>query len=152
MTIKNSQTVSLMAPVPSFHLDSGLETLQEEGGVLFASNAFSVFHQLESTRKGQSVTVWIYESHQNSKAVIKWKGTYVGYVSSDDRGQMKLMKRLRPKSTKNDGHTAVYWQLNQLEKLEEPISVTKSFGFRNRKSFKSNYIPQGPTIIEPYGG
>ena len=152
MTIKNSQTVSLMAPVPSFHLDSGLETLQEEGGILFASNAFSVFHQLESTRKGQSVTVWIYESHQNSKAVIKWKGTYVGYVSSDDRGQMKLKKRLRPKSTKNDGHTAVYWQLNHLEKLEKPIMITNFFGLGNRKSFKSNFIPQGPTIIEPYVG
>ena len=69
MTIKTSQTVSLMAPVPSFHLDSGLETLQEEGGILFASNAFSVFHQLESTRKGQSVTGRIYESHQNSRSL-----------------------------------------------------------------------------------
>ena len=149
MNQRISDTVALLAPVPSFHLVSGLQALSEAGGILFASDAFTAFHNLEHAREGKSVTVWIYESFGDSKLEVKWKGTYVGFVSSDDRGQLKTKKKMRPKSTENDGKTALYWELCHLEKLTHPIPLTEFYGLGNQKAFQSDFVPRGPILIEP---
>ncbi len=80
---------------------------------------------------------------------MKWKGTYVGFISESDRGQLKLKKQMRPKSTADDRRVAVYWQLSHLEKLEKPFQITELFGLGRRKPFKSTFVPRGPTLIKP---
>ena len=141
----------LLAPVPSFHLESGLDALREHRGVLFGSDAFELFWELETLRKGKPVRVWIYESHADPKPVVSWVGTLRGIVSSDNRPKLAKFRHMRPKSTETDGAFALFWRLSALERLEKPFAISELYGRGKNKQFRSDFTPRGPLLVEPRG-
>ena len=144
-----STAIELLAPVPVAHLESGLESLQKTGGVLFGSDAFELFLNLDHLRKGLSVQVWIYESFSNSKAVVSWRGIYEEFISSNDHHKLEHLQAMRPPSTKTDGAFAVYWRLSLLEKLDQSFPISNLYGRGRSTPFTKFFVPRGPTLIEP---
>ena len=150
MTKNISEDVELLAPVPSCILDSAVETLKSQQGVLFGSAAFLVFHQLDEMRDEDFVRVWIYASQEGGVPIVSWKGIYSRFISSSDPS-MRSMKQMRPKNTQDEKGWAIFWKLVELEKLspDQQFPIKELFGIERKTSFKKNFIPKGPILIKP---
>jgi hypothetical protein len=150
-----SLDVALLAPVPLEHLRDGAMVCEREGRVAYGSRAWEVFRQLDEIRDDMPVDVYIYASHSPGplRLEVSWHALYVGHVESI-RGAHPNGMRLRPPSTAkypddNVGHWAVFWEVEQLRELpsEGRIPTGEFRGLNKRKSYKRNFVPEGPMLV-----
>lgn len=150
-----SYDVALLAPVPLEHLKDGSEVCEKEGRVAFGSRAWEVFRKLDVLRSDLPVEVFIYASHARRapRLVVSWKALYIGHVESDNGAHPDRMK-FRPPSTEryledNHGYWAVFWEVQDLRRLDEGqhIPTGRFWGLEKRKSYGSNFVPEGPILI-----
>jgi hypothetical protein len=154
---------AILAPVPEEHLISGLEAIAAQldsddlpaghlPKVAFGSMAFEVLAEVEKLRGGKPVEVLIYASHAKGEQPINpevtWRGLYIGYVGSR-RGRYPGKPIFRPKATTSDSLTwAVFWELQELERLKTPIPIGTLTGKGKKAKYQPRFIPDGPMLID----
>lgn len=128
---------SFLAPVPYMHLDSAIEILQEKPFVLFGTEAFEFFRNVE-----EGARVLIYRSHEDI-GPIYYQGIYRGYVS--DPSEMKRLERngFRPETTSGESW-GMYWKCSDIQLLPHPIPL-EQIQMVSRKYMKK--YPRGPVGI-----
>ena len=149
--------VALLAPVPSQHLEAGFVVCREKGRVAFGSRAWEVFRELDALCKGLPVDVYFYASQADCGSPLKvtWHARYIGHVESHGGAHPEGM-RFRPASTAkykndNEGHWAIFWEVECLQKLKEEserIPLTEFLGIKKGKSYKVGFIPEGPLLVQ----
>ncbi len=143
---------AILAPIPEEHLISGLETCASEGKVVFGSDAWELFRQVDQMRKGSEVAVFIYPCYPDSekplRTEIAWRGIYTGHIPSR-RGRYPGDQQLRPKSTAGEKPTwAVYWEMQQLTQLSETEFVPMaSLRAIDKKALQAGRVPHGYMMI-----
>ncbi len=149
-----TKAFAILAPVPEVHLISGMETCDREGKVVFGSEAWELFRQVDTLRRGEAVEVFIYPCHADSEKPMRleacWHGFYVGHVPSR-RGRYPGDKRFRPQSAETDKPTwAVFWEIEDLEELPEIdyIPIASLRGFDKKSDYALRTAPHGPLLIE----
>lgn len=158
--VETHPDVALLTPVPLEHLIDSLPVYEREGKVAFGSNAWELFdHQLEKLRQGTVVEVLIYASHPNERSagnVASWAAKYVQYVHSVGGAHPEGMRFRSPVAEKEDSAKfwGGFWEAKQLRKLpsEEFVAISDLKGWTKQKHFKSNFVPEGPIIIERPAG
>lgn len=147
--------VVLLAPVPLVHLDPARTKFEEQGKVAFGSRAWEVFQKLDHERAGSPVVAYLYASwdRTTNRLEATWRARYIGHVESRGGAHPDGM-RFRPDSTSqsatdNLGHWAIFWEIDQLDKLEgdERIPFTRFCSYGTGKAFKPNFIPEGPLLV-----
>jgi hypothetical protein len=146
---KTATHIALLAPVPSGHLTSALETLKSEDWVAFGSGNAKLFKKLESLRKGLDVDVYIYASSPSgdSPPEASWRARFIG-IAHDSSAQS--LTKFRPASTANDTSSAIYWQVVELKRVPPPdrLKIADFTGFEKGKAYSSTFVPRGPLLIE----
>lgn len=132
-----ASNIALLAPVPKEHLDDGAKTVVDKGKVAFGSMKWETFRDLDKLRAGMPVDVYIYESDGVGKfdSNATWRGRYIGHIESE-MGAHPAGLTFRPESTAkytadNQGHWAVFWELDSLEPVpkEEAVWVGALTGY-----------------------
>lgn len=154
---------AILAPVPEQHLTTGLDAIAAQLDadppkvppvVAYGSGAFEVFDKADELRKGLLVNMFFYASHPESptfKPFATWQATYIKQLHSR-RGRYPGKKFHRPPSTETDSPTwAIFWLVQDLEKLGKPIPVEDFSGLGKRISYPSRFIPEGPMLVEHPG-
>jgi hypothetical protein len=155
-TGRTAANVALLAPVPHVHLLDGKIVAEIQGRVAFGSRAWEVFRKLDTLRYGQPVDVYIYASHDGGHRdfEVSWHGRYMGFVESDN-GAHPAGMRYRPPSTgahpaDNEGHWAVFWEVEDLRELPagQRVSISGLTGYEKKKPYGHAFPPEGPQLIE----
>jgi len=138
------------------HLIDGVDVCAAEGKVAFGSRAWEVFRELDGLRRGMPVDAYIYPSRADGPLhyEIRWTARYIGHVASVGGAHPDDM-RYRPPSTAkhavdNCGHWAVFWEVQDLHELPtaDHIRVCDLCGFRKSGSYKRNFVPERPILID----
>ncbi|MEO0536389.1 MAG: hypothetical protein AAF215_21250 [Cyanobacteria bacterium P01_A01_bin.123] len=62
------------------------------------------------------------------------------------------LEAIAPPSTKNDAPTwAIFWLVQDLIELREPILVSDFQGLGKKTAYASRFIPEGPLLVEHPG-
>lgn len=147
--------IALLAPVPLEHLQDGAGVCTSEGKVAFGSRAWEVFRELDAERNGRPVDVFIYASGDPAAIRLEaaWHAIYIGHVEGKN-GAHPAGMQFRPPSTgkyptDNKGHWAIFWEVEHLRELQpdERISIELFMGYRSSKSYKKNFVPEGPLLV-----
>lgn len=145
---------AILAPVPSVHLASAIETCDREGQVAFGSNAWELFRQVEQMKKSDLVEVFIYPSLVDSGKPIEmkacWHGLYLDHVPSR-RGRYPGDKRFRPESALSEKPTwAIFWDVCELTELSEDdhIPLSKFRGTDKKSDYALRTAPHSPIIVQ----
>lgn len=142
---------ALLTPVPIDHLRDGAEVCARQGKIAFGSQAREVLTKFEDLG-GVGSPVLIYPSHNPELLgpTVSWVGTYHDYVESRGGAHPKRDQFRPPSCHEEDrtGYWAGFYELSDLIELEPsehmPISALRTSA---GAAFKSNFIPEGPTII-----
>jgi len=141
---------AILAPVPEEHLISWQKD-GEQTKVAFGSMAFELFRQADELRGEKAVEVFIYASLAENRPLnseVSWHGLYVGHVQSRSGRHPQGMK-YRPPSTATDKPTwAIFWEVEELERLASPIAIASLRGFKKKSNFQSRFTPESPLLIE----
>lgn len=154
---------AILAPVPESHLISGLEAiaaqlnsedLTPEGlpKVAFGSMAFEILRKADELRKERAVEVLIYasdaEGDQPLNTEVWWRARYIGHLPSRN-GRYPGKAQFRPKAAATERPIwAVYWEVQELEKLKTPVPIGSLKGLGQKANCKSRFVPEGPVLIE----
>lgn len=159
MSIEKTRALALLAPVPEKHLITALDAINQQYDtgeaapiVAFGSSDFEVFRQADQLRGDRAIEVFIYasmsEQEQPLNPLVTWRGLYVGHVPSRS-GRYPGKAIHRPSSTKTDKPVwAVYWQLQELTRLDTPILIGMFQGFKQKKRYEKRFIPKGPLLVD----
>jgi hypothetical protein len=114
--------------------------------------AFEVFRKADELRKERAVEVLIYASDaQGDKPLnpeVWWRARYIRHLPSRN-GRYPGKSVFRPQSTTGDRPTwAIYWEVEELEKLKAPIAIASLQGLGQKANFKARFIPEGPVLTE----
>lgn len=147
--------LALLAPVPIEHLEDAVQVCETTGRVAFGSRAWEVFRELDESRNGLPVPVYIYASDEQGAPYpeITWIGRYVGQVEGKNGTHPEGMKHRPPSTgkypTDNKGHWAIFWELDQLQRLkpEERMQMNSFIGYKSGKAYKKHFIPEGPLLV-----
>jgi hypothetical protein len=146
-----NQKVGLLAPVPLYHLKSGMETCNQHGRVAFGSDKWELFHDLDKIRNGEKVQVLIYASMSDASFPLKatWQALYIRHCPSNAGYPPKDM--CRPGTTQDDTGWAIFWEVEDLEEIPEGQQslIASLSAYNKRTKFKANYRPEGPILINP---
>jgi hypothetical protein len=158
-----TRTFAMLAPVPEQHLISGLEAIAAQLNleddthsglpkVAFGSMAFETLRKADELRKDRRVEVLIYASDakgdQPLNPEVRWRARYIGHLPSRN-GRYPGKPQFRPKTTATDRPIwAVYWEVQELEKLKLPIPIASLQALGQKTPYKSRFIPEGPVLIE----
>ncbi|MEO0827851.1 MAG: hypothetical protein AAFY67_19810 [Cyanobacteria bacterium J06642_9] len=158
-----TQDFAILAPVPEQHLVTGLEAIAQQLDadppkvppvLAYGSNAFEVFGKADELRGEQCVEMFFYASHAENPTFhpeATWKATYCKQVHSR-RGRYPGKAFHRPPSTKNDAPTwAIFWLVQDLIELREPILVSDFQGLGKKTAYASRFIPESPLLVEHPG-
>ena len=143
--------IALLAPVPVSLLENSEVVDRTEGKVAFGSRAWEVFRKLDDLRGSEVVDAFIYASHDDGSTDLDatWTGRYVRHVESRG-GAHPEGRRYRPDSTRVEdktGHWAVFWEVVNLRRLDEPIPVQDFVGYGKQRQYRGNFVPEGPVIV-----
>lgn len=149
---RKTHAFAILAPVPEYHLVSGLETCRTEGEVAFGSMAFELFRKIDEIREEKVVDMFLYASHsQGDRPLypeVTWQAVYVRHVTSRN-GRYPGGKRFRPASTVTDKpNWAIFWVVRELEPLSAPIPIQTLRGFEKKEDFSERFFPEGPLVID----
>jgi hypothetical protein len=152
--MKTAEDIALLASVPLIYLEDGAKM---KGRVAFGSRSYELFLKLEELRGNDDVDVYIYASHSGGRhdAKVSWHARYVGFVRSDSG--IHTNPKHRPPSTMTDTpDSAVFWEVEDLKRLEPPIRIGELRGVDKRsgnkiikkKPYVHTFRPRGPVLIE----
>jgi hypothetical protein len=151
--MKTAEDIALLAPVPLKHLESGEKM---KGPVAFGSLAYELFLRLDKLRGNDDVDVYIYASHSGGHdSEVSWHARYVGFVRSESGFHPN--PKHRPESTLTDTpDSALFWEVEDLKRLESPIWIGKLTGVDKKigkkivkkKPYGHKFPPHGPVLIE----
>ena len=156
MMRETARNVALLAPIPDIYMSEGQALCQSQGKVAFGSRAWEVFRELDALRHGLPVDVYIYRSHANPPSPLEasWRAVYIGHVESNGGAHPDGMT-FRPPSTNidpndNQGWWAVFWELEDMSEISiaDRIRMADCTGYGKRGSYKRNFIPEGPLLVE----
>jgi hypothetical protein len=136
--------IALLAPVPLVHLEDGVEVSERKGKVAFGSMAWEFFKKLDEDRGGLAVETFIYASHADVRDLaVTWHARYIGHVTDVEP------RRFRPKSTLegDKGGWGVYWLLEGLARLTEPIPIAELCAYGTGEPFGKGFVPEGPMRV-----
>ncbi|MBE9181184.1 hypothetical protein IQ268_21720 [Oculatella sp. LEGE 06141] len=158
-----TRTFAILAPVPEVHLISGLDAIaaqlnsddtasQSMAKVAFGSMAFEVFRKADELRKQKLVEVLIYASEAQGDRPLNpeasWRARYIGHLPSRN-GRYPGKSQFRPPSTAADRPvSAVYWEVQELEKLKTPVPIATLQGLGQKAVYKSRFVPEDPVLID----
>src|SRR5437667_1988335 len=71
--------IAVLAPVHSWHLVSGQQTLELAGQVAFASNCYDLFEQLEEQRHNLPVDMYLCATHIGRSFEVAWRARYTHF-------------------------------------------------------------------------
>lgn len=161
--METTRKFAILAPVPEIHLISGLEaiTAQENSDdttnvglpkVAFGSMAFEILRKADELRKEQAVEVLIYavdaEGDQPLNSEVRWRGRYIGHLPSRS-GRYPGKRQFRPEAAATEKPIwAVYWEIERLEKLKNPIPIASLQVLGQKANCKSRFVPEAPVLIE----
>jgi hypothetical protein len=154
--IQTATHVALLAPVPLEHLIDGRVTSERVSRVAFGSMRWDFFRDLDQSRKGMPVDVFIYASHTDGypEPETTWRAKYLRHVESVGGAHPDGM-RYRPPSTAkysddNSGHWAVFWEVTELEPVsaQQRLQLADLTGFGKKKAYGHPFVPEGPLLIE----
>ena len=165
--METTRKFAILAPVPESYLVSGLEAIAAQldveeiisqglPKVAFGSMAFETLRKADELRKEQRVEVLIYATDaagdQPLNPEVWWRARYIGHVPSRN-GRYPGKAIFRPKAAAAERPTwAIYWEIQELEKLKDPIRIDSLQGLGQKNNLKSRYIPDEPVLIEyPFG-
>ncbi len=141
--------VSLLAPVPRQHLESGLATQKAEGKVAYGSDDESALSKLQSLLHGGHADVFICATPCDAAdPKATWKATFLGYMPGV--GAVKhhpAGAKYRPKSTEQE-EAKFYWEVTDLAPLPEAqwISITDFLSYRTDKPYQP-FTPRRPLLV-----
>jgi hypothetical protein len=153
---------AILAPVPEAHLVSGLEAIADQANsdditsqalpkVAFGSMAFEILRKADELRKGQAVEVLIYASDaqgdQPLNSEVLWRARYIGHLPSRS-GRYPGKSQFRPKAATEKPIWAVYWEVQELEKLKTPVPIASLQMLGQKANCKPRFVPDGPVLLE----
>jgi hypothetical protein len=156
-----TRNFAVLASVPETHLLAGLEAIaaqlesddistQTLPKVAFGSMAFDVLRKADELRKTQAVEVLIYASESEEDQPINpeacWRARYIGHLPSRN-GRYPGKAQFRPKVA-DKPIWAIYWEVQALEKLKNPVAIASLQGLGQKNNLKSRFIPEGAVLIE----
>lgn len=136
--------IALLAPVPLVHLEDGVGVCERKGKVAFGSMAWEFFKKLDEDRAGLAIETFIYASHSGVRDLsVTWHARYSGHVTDVEP------RRYRPKSTLegDKGGWGVYWLLEGLGRLAEPIPIAELCAYGTGEPFGKGFVPEGPMRV-----
>jgi hypothetical protein len=161
--METTRKFAILAPVPEIHLISGLEAIADQLNsdditslglpkVAFGSMAFEILRKADELRKERAVEVLIYASDakgdQPLNSEVSWRARYIGHVPSRN-GRYPGKSLFRPKAAATERPVwAVYWEVQELEKLKTPIPIASLQGLGQKANCKPRFVPEGPVLIE----
>ena len=128
---------SFLAPIPKIHFESALDVLKTKEFVLFGSNAFEFFRDLNIGTKGL-----LYLSHDEAGPEALYEAVFQGSVEGFPMKQLEA-QGFRP-STAFGEKWACYWKVSEVKELPKPIELS-SIKTKNGKYLTS--FPRGPLAI-----
>lgn len=151
---------AILAPVPETHLLAGLDAIalqldasppQIPPVLAYGSDAFEVFAKADELRRGAPVAMFFYAAHAQEQPLnhqVTWRATYTQHVHSR-RGRYPGKAYHRPPSTQNDAPTwAIFWLIQDLEKLEQPLPIAHFKGLGKKANFAARFLPEEPVLVE----
>lgn len=161
--METTRKFAILAPVPEIHLVSGLEaiaaqvdsddvTAQALPKVAFGSMAFEILRKADELRKERTVEVLIYASDAEGdrplNSEVGWRARYIGHLPSRS-GRYPGKSLFRPKAAATEKPIwAVYWEVQELEKLKTPIPIATLQVLGQKTNCKSRFVPESPVLIE----
>jgi hypothetical protein len=144
-------TVALLTPIPTEHLADGLPLCQREGLVMYGTQAWKVFDDLDQERGDRPVVAYIYASREGKNPAATHRAVYVKHCFREDLPAGDF-ERYRPPSTNvhpDDRDTwAAFYYLRDLERLAQPIPIRR-FRSWKRKQLLVDHWPEGPILVDP---
>lgn len=161
--METTRKFAILAPVPEIHLVSGLEAIAAQVDsddvtslglpkVAFGSMAFEILRKADELRKERLVEVLIYASDAEGdrplNSEVSWRARYIGHLPSRS-GRYPGKSLFRPKAAATEKPIwAVYWEVQELEKLKTPIPIASLQILSQKTNCKSRFVPDGPVLIE----
>jgi hypothetical protein len=152
--------VALLAPVPSVHLKSAVETCIRQGRVAFGSTRTDVFEDLER-EFGLNVPVYIYASTHHGRPYdyaangkISLQGVLCAVKAANDRGEHPDPTYRPPSTFEAQTRGLEVWscflEVSDLEGLPEKhrIPLTKFTALGRSKPLPFGFVPRGPMIVK----
>ncbi len=152
--------VALLAPVPSLHLKSAVETCAEHGKVAFGSMKADVFETVERDF-GFGIPVYIYASTHH--------GPPYDYAASGKVSLRGILCNVEPATAQGKHPNPIYrppstfeaekrgleiswcfWEVSDLSGLPEKdrIPLTKFTALGQTKPLPSGFVPPGPMLVK----
>jgi hypothetical protein len=142
-----TNSFAILASVPVIHLLSANKTI-----TAFGSDNPELFQRADEIRGEQSVKVLIYASQSGGRPLnpqVSWHGLYIHHVDSENgRYPGNRDPKFRPPSTADDTAWKIFWEVQDLQRLDTPIRIDSLVGLGNQESYNSNFFPRGPLLIE----
>ncbi len=161
--METTRTFAILASIPEIHLVSGLEAIAaqlssdenlSEGlpKLALGSMAFEIFRKADEQRKERDVEVLIHaadsQEDQPINPEVRWRARYIRHLPSRN-GRYPGKPHFQPQTTKATRPTwAVYWELQELEKLKISIPIGSLQGLGQKNNFKPRFIPEEPVLME----
>jgi hypothetical protein len=142
---RDKGTLALLAPVPLHHLRSGKEISDLHGSVLFGSDRYELFEEVE-VPDGTVVYLYASKTGETPEPIVTWEGIFGGYERAEQVSANRW--KLRPPSTKTDSAWVGYYEVRDLRELPPDerfriTDLTKKDGGR----FSEAFIPEGPILV-----
>ncbi len=148
-----------LAPVPIIHIQAMLDDLKQgHTRFAFGSSATPFFDAtFPRNCESENITAYIYASKTGMERVrpdigiklgIFIKARLCGWTDCDRRGQYpKEGKARRPTTTTNDEPMAVYWEIDNIEKLSHRKPISDFAGANTSKHYEDGFIPHRPCWV-----
>lgn len=152
--------IALLAPVPSVHLKSAVETCIGQGKVAFGSMKTDVFDTLRRDF-GLGVPAYIYASthhgpphHFAANGKVSLHGILCNVEPANARGRHPNPV-YRPPSTFEPETRGLevwwcFWEVSDLRPLppKDRIPLTKFTALGQKRPLPSGFVPRGPMIVK----
>jgi hypothetical protein len=145
---------AILAPVPADLLKDALDNGYTRAA--FGSMAWDFFRRLTEEHGDDPLPVLLYGSHEEELALeVRWAGAFAGWrdaieAQSDPQFEQELrspLARYDWAGNEEGGAWAVYWIVDGLHELNEPIPLGK-LRLPNGGRLSDAFIPRGPTRIQ----
>lgn len=158
--METTRSLAILLSVPEVHLLSGLESLAAQQAqaiqspfIVYGSMDFEAFGEIEKSRAGKAVEVFIYASDRQGdlplNPEVTWKGVYIGCEPASGGGRYRGKAIHRPASTTLDRKpSAIFWRMTDLRRFDTGMPIGKIQGLKKKSFFQPRFIPETPTLIE----
>ncbi len=139
-----SRGLMLLAPVPWVHLRDAVGICQEQGRVIFGTDAFLLFRELDADRGDQLVPTLIYASHTASDHLLDYPHHLFDaeYVESHEKTKDYPPLALRPPLTHHESW-GYFWEVTNLR--PSAWTLGKLIG---ELGYDPGFRPEGPRRID----